>query len=175
MGKVERRVITWMPLRTMEDWGFEWPGEGQGVVPGAARLVTRLGLSTILDFLGGGDEIPKNIAIGLEGYGDSRPDFPKGCTYQERWHDELFCKAATKDDPWAGLTNGPLCATCPMPDKMLACSELAHVKTRWFQAHLEGGIRRVIEARCIGANDPGTGVDCIPGVKDCWLRRISVP
>jgi len=169
----EYDVLVWMPRDTLEMWGFQWMEE-EAVDPGAAAIMSRLGLGKILDLLHTEDTLPTEVAIRSDSFGLERPRFKKKCSHQEERDFALFCRVAAMEDPHGGETNGLLCERCHMPDVTLACSDMLSPRTSWYPADTEEGIRDLVQSMCRTGNSPGTGADCLPGIKDCWVKSIEV-
>jgi hypothetical protein len=173
-GGLETRVIVSLPRSVLQDWDMEWPGSSREIDPQVARLVGRLGLQMIESSLRSGKEVPPNLQITAEVYGYAKPKFVKSCLYQGRRETGLFCTVADLNDPGAGATTDILCAGCQMPDKALVCSELMHVKTTWLREGAKLDRRKVVHAECNAGHELRTGANCMPGLQECWLRRLEL-
>jgi hypothetical protein len=170
---VEIDVLVWMPRETIEKWGFSWLDNGE-VDPGAAAIMTRIGLRKILDVIHTEDDLPTEVAVRAESLGRERPRFTKECAYQEKRDSGIFCKVAAMEDPHGGQTSESLCEGCRMPDVTLACSDLLSPRTAWYPGETEEGVRDLVQSMCRSGNDPETGANCLPGVKECWVKSIEV-
>lgn len=168
----ESEVLVWMPRDTMELWGFGWMEED--VDPGVAQILSLLGLGKILDLLHTEDRLPTEVAVRSDRFGAQRPRLKKKCPYQEERDFALFCRVAAMEDPHGGETNGLLCEGCHMPDATIACSDILSPRTSWYPGDSEAGVRDLVQSMCRAGNDPGTGADCLPGRKGCWVKTIEV-
>jgi hypothetical protein len=168
-------AIASITRETLHSWGFGWPASERHPGREAVRLLSQVALDAILKSLTQGDEIPRNIEISTDFYGGARPFLSKECTFREAHDAELHCVAAAGDDPWSGITTELLCLGCEMPHRDMVCNHLKKVETSWFPEGGEQGVRRVVKAECTGGGDPRDTAECVPGLKNCWVRRIGVP
>jgi hypothetical protein len=174
-GGIETRVlVSARRLVIQDDWGMEWPGSDRETDPEVARLLGRLGLQMIEDSLRSGKDVTPNLQITAEAYACGRPRFVKSCLYQERRQAGLFCTVAGLEDPRCGATTDLLCTGCQIPDKAQVCSELVNIKTTWLHEGTEPGRRKVLHADCNAGHDLRTGTNCMPGLQECWIRRLEL-
>ena len=170
----EEKVLAWMSRDTLQKWGFEWREEDQKMDPGAVALLSWIGLKAILDMIHGQDELVTDVPVRRETHGEARPRYRKECAYQDHREQGLFCTAASMEDPHGGQTSAHLCEGCRVPDRVLMCSDMQSPRTAWFPSESEDGARDLIQAMCRSGNDPGSGVECLPGVRPCWVKTVTV-
>jgi hypothetical protein len=169
----ENEILVWMPRDTLLMWGFKWI-EKDGVDPGAAMMLARVGLGKILEVLHTEDMLPTEVAVRSDSLGVERPRFTKECAFQQKRGSAVFCGAAAMDDPHGGETNEFLCERCHMPDVTLACSDMLSPRTAWYPGETEQGVRDLVQSMCRSGNDPETGADCLPGRRDCWVKSVEI-
>lgn len=170
----ENEILVWMPRDTLEEWGFRWMAREEGIDPEAAKIMARIGLEKILDRIHNEDLLPTEVAVRSSSFGEEKPRLTKECAYQEKRNSATFCKVAAMDDPHGGETSELLCKECHMPDVVLMCSDMVSPRTAWYPGETEQGVRDLVQSMCRSGNDTGTGADCTPGAKECWVRSIEL-
>ena len=104
----------------------------------------------------------------------------KVCSYQHTESGDLYCSAATKDDPekvaslgarLLARTSLPECDGCSLPDSNVVCSSHSHPMVQSF-----GSDRVLLAARCDAGRsevDSNSGA-CRLGGHACWHRVVTV-